>query len=560
MTTFIIIVFIIILILIARGVDKSNKQTNAKVIPSSTEQIISQPKVFSTDDRRKVVIEDITSKTAYRRIDATQASDNSIIDISIDLQNVDIPKYPAVDSVADAQLPTRNESIFYTDFSLGKLYKEKLKLSPQEVSWLNKFWNSTNVFIGIEGCCIETIKLYLATLKELNKHLKTRETTIAKEVSFFQVEIVQLYKANNTPYWGEYDNSYVKERVESEIFSTIFKRAEKVVREVFDHKRKLSGDFPYSDETIVHEFDQRIGLTVNGIIQKLRTTVAKPDEQTETALNAQNISRWKITFEKLVASFSETTKGEFIDGVRALEKSNQKNPSIESIFFEASKFTAKYDKIEALKFYIQYLYYDLKSERVDNKQLTKTIQKSLFTTNEQLHEFEKVVAELITTKNLDNAIVEVTKIYRPKRRRITLDSSVIKEVVQQDHGTVALLSEYLKDEFEDDAISVKSQEINSEEIELDISSKTDKQVEHAVVGEVALSDVQSATLTLFVEKSFVISTYELESYCKQIGVFKNQLINSINESCYDTLDDLLIEEDDEQFTINENYYRKISQS
>jgi hypothetical protein len=49
-----------------------------------------------------------------------------------------------------------------------------------------------------------------------------------------------------------------------------------------------------------------------------------------------------------------------------------------------------------------------------------------------LHAFEKVVAGLINTKNLQTALEEVVKIYRPKRKKIQLDVSTIKEVQQQD--------------------------------------------------------------------------------------------------------------------------------
>ena len=67
--------------------------------------------------------------------------------------------------------------------------------------------------------------------------------------------------------------------------------------------------------------------------------------------------------------------GEFIDGIIALEQTNQKNPNIENIFYDVSKFIAKYDKIQALKYYAKYIYYDLKSVKFDNKEFSKTIQK-----------------------------------------------------------------------------------------------------------------------------------------------------------------------------------------
>jgi hypothetical protein len=49
----------------------------------------------------------------------------------------------------------------------------------------------------------------------------------------------------------------------------------------------------------------------------------------------------------------------------------------------------------------------------------------------------------------------------------------------------------------------------------------------------------------------------LETFAKSNSVMKNQLVESINELCYELLDDVLIEEDDEYYTIDPRYYQKI---
>ena len=50
---------------------------------------------------------------------------------------------------------------------------------------------------------------------------------------------------------------------------------------------------------------------------------------------------------------------------------------------------------------------------------------------------------------------------------------------------------------------------------------------------------------------------EFETFAKSKGAFKNQLIDSINEICYEHLDDNLIEADDKYYIINQDYYQKI---
>ena len=41
----------------------------------------------------------------------------------------------------------------------------------------------------------------------------------------------------------------------------------------------------------------------------------------------------------------------------------------------------------------------------------------------------------------------------------------------------------------------------------------------------------------------MIENSEVESFAKERGMFKNQVIESINDRCYEVLDDVLIEEE-----------------
>lgn len=435
------------------------------------------------------------------------------------------------------------------EYRLGDKYKEKLNLSSQEVSWLNRFWQPNNVFLSIEGCCVTTIKLYVVVLKALAKQLQKNETTLAKELNYFQTELLKKYQGSS------WDTSYLKEQMEADVYLTIFKRAENSVREAYGHKRKLTGEFPYSN--LASDFEHRIGKFVEQITRESVTTVNQPDDATEIELNAQNVNRWKLRFEQLCSSFSEHERKEFIDGIHTLARQNSQNPAIENIYFETSKFIAKYDKIEALKCYIYYLHHDLKSEKIDKKQLAKTIQKSLFKNNDELHVFEKVVADLVNTNDLETALKEVQKVYEPKRRKIQLDVKAIEVVREKDKGTVEKLNEFLQDEYMDENTSIIAQEINNEEVKLDITTKSNEIVASPFIPDLSLNVYQREAIALFVTNAFSMSQNDFEAFCKAKGVFKNQLIESINEACYEIIDDLLIEEDSNNYQMNQNYYERL---
>jgi len=459
----------------------------------------------------------------------------------------------SIDKLNNLQDPNYQFENDYSDYDpdaykLGKQYKNKLGLNKQEVAWLNKFWNPSNVFISIEGCCIATIKQYLLIVKNLNKKLRIQNTSVAKEVDYFKEKIFEIKEIADS-YWGVYDKSYLKQRVESEIYLTIFKRVENSVREFYGHKRKV-GSLPYYDFN--GEFETRIGNYVNELVFNHQDEIVQPDTETQVQLNAQNVNRWKIEFNNLKNSFQKEDKIKFIDGVISLEKVNQKNPNIENIFYEASKFTSKYDKVQSLKYYAKYIHYDLKSKKFDNKELTKTVQKSLFKTDDQINDFKRIIAELIETSDIQKALDEIAKIYIPKRKKIKLDKAEIKKVEQKYDGTVELLSEYLDTENEE----TNQTNLENEEIEiLTIPNNTNSTI---FIPGISIGKIQEELINMIVSNSFEIHQNEVDKFATENGLFKNQLIDSINEACEEYLEgEALIEEDDENYIIEESYYKEI---
>ena len=455
---------------------------------------------------------------------------------------------------AEDRYSYQNNNTDYDYWRLGSKYKTKLKLSDEEVKLLNKLWYPSNNFCSVEYCYIEILKLYLSVITELKANYVKEGTTI--DANFSAVADV-IARKHFTYKNGSQNYKYCIETTTNEFYSHIFKHCENAVREYYGHKRKINTDTYYTTPEAKTEFETKIIFKVSELLPALISNVTLPDETTNIELYSQNTNRWKIKFEELTTSYKDKPK-EFIDSIITLGKLNNKNPSIENIFYEGSKFISKYDIESALALYVNYLFHDLKSATFDNKQLTKTIQKSLFKTNEQLHDFEIIVSELIKDKNLDKALKSVSKVYEIKRKKIQLDSASIKEVQQQHSGTVELLNEYLKDDFEDENNFIKSQEISNEEIQIEITQKSEDISHSAFVSDLSFTAIHVSALEVFSKSNFSVPQSELEVFAKSKGIFKNQLIESINETCYEFLDDVLIEEEDDYYTINTNYFQRIS--
>ncbi len=443
----------------------------------------------------------------------------------------------------------------YDYYRLGSKYKTKLNLNEEEVELLNKLWYSSNNFCSVEFCCIEVLKLYKSTIAELKSKYIQEGVSIDEQFT----AVADIIARKHFRYrQGSSNYKYCIATTLNEIYSNIFKHCENAVREHYGHKRKINTDTYYNTTAEAKiELETKVISRIADILPTLVLKIDSPDEATEIELYSQNTNRWKIKFDELTVNFKDKDGKQFIESILTLGKLNKRNPSIENIFFEASKFISKIDKEASLTLYIYYLYYDLKSTTFDNKQLTKTIQKTLFKTNEQLHDFQIIVSELVKDSNLEKALQAVSSLYMPKRKKIQLDNALIKEVHQKHSETVELLNEYLKDEYEDENNAIKIQEINNEEVKIEIIQKNEALQNSIYTSDIAFTQIHKATLEIFTKSNFTLSQSELQMFAKSKGVFKNQLIESINEICYDNLDDVLIEEEEDNYIINENYYQRI---
>ncbi len=422
---------------------------------------------------------------------------------------------------------------------LGRKYGEILKLTDKEIDWLNKFYFQENIFTSIENCLIYTIKQYCKVLQNLEKKLATNNLT-----EYIEKEIKEnlIRKSDYFPYF------------EADIYLLIFKNVENSVRESCQHTRKLSTDTLNSYSSRVQSnFDKHLGVLVSEIIESNKLYELNFEIQTLIELNAHDTTRWRKQFLSLKEALKNGDKESFVNGIENLEIENKKNYNIENILFEASKIIAKYDNEQALKYYAKYIYYDLKSKKIDNKELTKTVQKSLFKTEEQINDFKEIIADLIETKDIQTALDKISKIYIPKRKRIQLDRLEIEEVEQKHEGTVELLNEYLVDEKEESEMKISIE--NGDEIEIVPSVENNS----VFISKISMGKVQEELVKMIIENSFEIHQDEADKYAITNGMFKNQLIDSINEACEEHLDgEALIEEDDGNYIIEESYYKEIA--
>ncbi|NHA03456.1 SH3 domain-containing protein [Mucilaginibacter sp. HC2] len=430
------------------------------------------------------------------------------------------------------------------DYKLGSKYKSKLNLSPQEVIWLNKFIHYTNAFNGIEGCSIAVIKLYLTIIKKMVRRFANEPIGLQQRLEDIK-NAAYKFSLHQPNQWGYYDHSQVKEATEADLYYTVYKKAESALREAWASGRSISPAFNARSPEALELFKRYIEPVLDEVIVELLPSMPAPDEITEIELNQKNSTRWKHQFERTMSDTNRDAKT-IVKEIHSLAKLNKKNPSVENIYFEAAKLMAPIDKIEALGMYLYYVKFDQKSARIDNKPLNKTNQKQLFKTPEQQAEFQAIVDELIVFKDIKQSLKKVAGFYEPKRKTITLDNSAIKMAGQELSGTISVLNKYLNEEDEPEAaLEEESMTVVAIAAPADTLVTTE------------LNVLQQTLLDLFRSNDFTLSVGSVSQFAQQHGAFKNQLIESINEACIDLLDDVLIEESEDEYTIDPDYFKKI---
>jgi hypothetical protein len=426
------------------------------------------------------------------------------------------------------------------EFKLGHKYKTKLNLNADEITWLNKFDCYRNAFNSIDGCEVAIIKLFLLAVKMLGKRLKKEDTSLENEMEKIRVKAKESIPLMSG-YFYNYDDNYAQNAAEAEAFYTIYKKSEVAVRETWGHKRKISSEFSSYHPLVKQQFASRLEPLVDEIVTYLKPTIGETNEQIELDLNATTTTRWKERMIDITSSYSNSQHRESVEALYRLGRQNLRNPTRENIYYEAARFIAPYDKPESLRLYLHYIYHDLKSPKPDQKQLNKSIQKKLFENEAQLALFIEIVNGLIKDMNLLKALAQVDTLYVSKRRKIELDYEQIRIVAQQHSGTVETLNSYLHD---DELIPETTEDV------IVISKAPESHTSSP------LNPLQIEFLQLFPEDR-QLNAADVEAFAMGKGMFKNQLLDSINDTCYELLDDVLIEEEDGYYVINSDYYNKI---
>ncbi len=276
-----------------------------------------------------------------------------------------------------------------------------------------------------------------------------------------------------------------------------------------------------------------ISWIIYNIVQDIRNS-KKGSSHYKTPVNSYGnevyISPWKTKYNTLTENFNLQQVETFYNEICKLAQRYKYPPNARSISYQ---FLAKQNSNYALLLYLQYLH--VKTDKTDfrHKKVSEEYKKILFRNKTQISKFQQLCDELKTNRDLEQVINDTKRYFRINRREISLNAKSIKEVGREHTQTAALLGKYLEDEPE----------------------IMEKKEATPVLQENETNE--AALFRLFEQHHFTLNKKEIDDFAQQKGVFAGSLIQQINETYYETLDDLLIEEDDDNYILNEPYYESI---
>ncbi|MGI4871576.1 MAG: tellurite resistance TerB C-terminal domain-containing protein [Janthinobacterium lividum] len=443
----------------------------------------------------------------------------------------------------------------YEPPNLGSMYQKKLSLTPRQISWLNRFPLPANSFLEIEAGREATVRLYLAVLPALEQQFKAEGTTLPQEVKSLDSHAKSLrYYANNSWY-------YTPPKAGADTYLAIFRQCENAVRELFGHKRKMSSLFGGTLAELERDFQRLLGRRVLALLPTLLPQLPPLDTETELVLNGLNSSRWKAELARLAARQPPPTPAD----LEALLARNARSSQLSELYREAAKVLALQHREAALGYYLRHIR-SVQALYRQPKPLAKATRQQLFPLPEQARQFQVIVDQMALHKHLPSALAKLAGFYEVKRKKIELDRASVDAARHQHAGTVELLNEYLRDEPEAPAAANKvTPPQATKPAKASPSKKTAKAAPKPAAtapefaGNLGLHATQQALLRLFVAHGLALSQTQVEEFAQSHGVLRNQLLDGLNDACYELLDDVLVEETGEGYAIYAPYFQKLTE-
>jgi hypothetical protein len=273
---------------------------------------------------------------------------------------------------------------------------------------------------------------------------------------------------------------------------------------------------------------KEIPADIAKLIKERATEIVRPlTKESDRSVYAGG-DAWKVRYNQLVNGFKPESVAAFYEDIGQLGAMSDKRITIErDIYYKAHQFLIHKDKEYSLKLYLHYLHVKTLASSFKHKKINRANSQWLFRNLKEEQQFYQVCAKLLRNNDMKAALKQVDSLGITQRKKIRLDSASIREAAGKQARIAGILSDLLVDEPE------------------------------SAPNVLPDADYTEALLQLFIDRNYTLNKEEADLFARSKGLFTSQLIQRINEAHFDQLDDVLIEEESEQYALNKTYLQQI---
>ena len=380
--------------------------------------------------------------------------------------------------------------------------------------------------------------LYLGAVKELIMVASTNKTG-------FDKELLKLKKHHNFTLYNENASS---------VLTMYFAMYTICVNCLFENWGvSVKKNNYYTENTILSEefYDSKIISNLTTIVKRKVSEIGIIPRDIELYINKVLCpTHWKEKYSSIVDKYNQNNDiNEYSTQIADLIDRNHGNSNIKHLHWESMRLLYKTHKTITLDSYLKYIQVNASDSCGIEKPIPKYITKKIFSTPEQQEDFNKILHLFKNDYNRETANIAVEQLYLPKRKKLNINYELIDKAEHRYSKTVELLSKVLEDDKLAEELTEKLPELSE--------AMNSSQTKISNVSSELFNDVQNMLLNLFVENNYMLSQNQVFEYSKSKGAMANQLISAINENAYDTLDDNLIEVNDNKYQLIEEYYKML---
>jgi hypothetical protein len=462
----------------------------------------------------------------------------------------DIHKNVAEPDEEEEEEREKNVFIYEPNIQYSSYYnqREELGLSAKDLRFLDEVSTSKSTFNQIYACHKEIIRLTAAVSRRWREAVE-QDDNWGNWYSYIDDFGGWVARKEYNFRKGSWNYNSCVHKSKTWLFSHIFQLCENEVRAQYLFGRALSLNRPYKSTKVLERVEE-IVAQISLYIDEAKHLVKPTTDGLEIELNKVNASRWKVRFAQLCEQFGGESS-DWASRILDLYKQNKDTNNRHYIFFQASQFLA--DKAGqgawAVKMYAYYGYCLATEEKP--KKWTQKQQKSVFS-RESLMTFYKSRVENLAFKMVKQStfFAEIDSIFEaafapPKRKKIAIDFEAVAETKAAHSETVAILNEILSEDAEDAPLEKIVEKIaETPKKEKAKSKNIEKNAGHNFLPSLGLNAAQTALLAAFEANNLQLNMAEIRVIAQTHLVPANALIDSINEACFELLDDVLIEENE----------------